>query len=232
MLECLLLGWLAARVLRRVPGVNVDTLWPGNLAELLALYNPYNARHVKVVGYNNGVVHFGHQHPGKTVISTVRYNQRARVRGHIGQFDCGVTIRQALDVLADDGKELHVVPNYSYVSLGAAFFVPIHGSASTFCTVGETITKVTLYDPPRTKSSVLASARRRSVILFNLSADAAPARWNCRSRTKPLLHQKRDVLNPPAATVWEWFTTPPPRNVEVQGQCGDAKGHGLHLLRG
>ena len=47
---------------------HVETLRPKSVAELLALYNPDNARHVKVVGYNNGVVHFGQRHPGNMSI--------------------------------------------------------------------------------------------------------------------------------------------------------------------
>src|SRR5262249_40180075 len=106
-----------------------------------------NNRHVKVVGYNNGVVHFGHQYPGRTVVSTVRCNHVARVNGAAATFDAGVTIRQATQVLGQAGKELHVVPNYSYVSLGTSFFIPIHGSASEFSTLGDTIERVLLYDP-------------------------------------------------------------------------------------
>jgi hypothetical protein len=49
--------------------------------------------------------------------------------------------------LARTGHELCVLPNYSYVSVGTAFFVPIHGSASAASTLGETIEKVLLYDP-------------------------------------------------------------------------------------
>ena len=38
-------------------------------------------------------------------------------------------------------RELPVLPNYSYVSLGTSYFVPIHGSASKFSTIAETIEK-------------------------------------------------------------------------------------------
>jgi hypothetical protein len=138
---------------------NFDTLQPRSFQELLALYNPHNFQYVKVVGYNNGVVHFGHRFPGKTVISTVMCN---RVRFHRSPFaggglgvrqdrvinaDCGTTIRKVMDFLAEAGQELYVLPNYSYVCLGTAFFVPIHGSASDYATVAEIITRVLLYNP-------------------------------------------------------------------------------------
>jgi hypothetical protein len=154
LLSLLLLGHLAAAVLnalaRRRPRLrrwNFDTLWPESTRELLALCNPYNYRHVKIVGYNNGVVHFGHRYPGRTVISTIHCNHVARVHGETATFDAGVTIRQAVEVLGRLGKELHVLPNYSYVSLGTSFFIPIHGSASEFSTLADTIDRVMLYDP-------------------------------------------------------------------------------------
>jgi hypothetical protein len=170
----LLVGHFAAIVLdllaRWRPSLrhwNFDTLHPRSFQELLALYNPHNFQYVKVVGYNNGVVHFGHRFPGKTVVSTVLCNRVscpssawARGKGFrhaaggmgkrpdsIIKADCGTTIRKAMDLLADAGQELYVLPNYSYVCLGTAFFVPIHGSASDYATIAETMTRVLLYDP-------------------------------------------------------------------------------------
>jgi hypothetical protein len=154
LLSLLLVGHVAAALFnacarrwRRLRRWSFDTLHPETTRELLALYNPYNYRHVKIVGYNNGVVHFGHQYPGQTVVSTVRCNHVTRVKGETATFDAGVTIRQAVEVLGRVGKELHVLPNYSYVSLGTGFFIPIHGSASEYSTLGDTIDRVLLYDP-------------------------------------------------------------------------------------
>ena len=108
---------------------NVGTLRPESFRALLALYNPYNYRHVKVVGYNNGVVHFGHRYPGKTVVATTGCNRVRLVGADVLSADCGTTVRQARDLLSAAGRELPVMPNYSYVCIGTAFFVPIHGSA-------------------------------------------------------------------------------------------------------
>ena len=88
---------------------HVKTLRPSSLGELLTIYNKHNYRHVKIVGYNNGVVHFGQHYAGKTVVSTVRCN-RARIQGSEAVFDAGVTIRQAMDALGRHGKELPVLP--------------------------------------------------------------------------------------------------------------------------
>src|SRR5262249_24822637 len=98
LLSMLLLGHLVALVLgllaRRRPSLrswNFDTLRPRSLSELLALYNRHNYRHVKVVGYNNGVIHFGHRYPGKTVVSTVYCNRVARTGDDEMRADCGAT---------------------------------------------------------------------------------------------------------------------------------------------
>src|SRR5262249_10638502 len=56
------LSFLARRV-PRLRAWNFTTLHPQSLRELLALYNPLNYQHVKIVGYNNGVTHFGHRYP-------------------------------------------------------------------------------------------------------------------------------------------------------------------------
>jgi hypothetical protein len=144
-LSCLMIGQLAALVLAALTALrpslrkwNYDTVRPRSLRELLALANPYNRRHVKVVGYNNGVTHFGHRYPGQTIVSTVDCNRVRRTGADTIRADCGATVRQALDFLARSGQELYVIPNYSYVCLGTAFFVPIHGSAADFSTVADT----------------------------------------------------------------------------------------------
>src|SRR5262249_16931245 len=126
---------------------NFDSLYPCSAREMMALYNPSNFPHIKVVGYNNGAVHFGQRFPGRTILSTSRCNRLAPCNCHLAKFDGGVTVHQASAALSRAGKELYVLPNYSYVSLGTSFFVPIHGSASECSTMGDSIEKVVLYDP-------------------------------------------------------------------------------------
>src|SRR5262249_49177923 len=125
-----------------------------------SLCHRHNSGDVKVVGYNNGVVHFGHRHPGKTVISTIRCHRTVQAGQHMLKADCGATVRNALDFLTRNNQELYVIPNYSYVCLGTSFFVPIHGSAVDFSTVADTICRVVLYDP---ESDRIISAARASV---------------------------------------------------------------------
>jgi hypothetical protein len=216
-----LIAGLAVDLLARRSGLlrpwHLETVRPRSLAELLALYNPYNYRHVKVVGYNNGVVHFGQRHPGKTVVSTVGCN-RARIHAREAVVDAGVTVRQATDALRPHGKELPVLPNYSYVSLGTAFFVPIHGSASQCSTIAETIEKVVLYDPVRDRVVV---ARRGDAefgsYLYNLSADVLLLRLRLRIKEKSKYYVRRlEVTGPSAEDVLGYFHDPGPSNVEVR----------------
>ncbi len=142
----LVLSLLSKRI-PRLRQCNVKTLKPRSISELLSLCHRRNIDYVRVVGYNNGVHHFGHRHPGKTIVSTVRCRRMAQGGRHMLKADCGATIRNALDFLAMRHRELYVVPNYSYVSLGTAFFVPIHGSAIDYSTVADTISRIVYFDP-------------------------------------------------------------------------------------
>jgi hypothetical protein len=207
LLALFLVGQLAALTLaalaRRRPSLrrwNVGTLRPHSLGELLALYNKYNYRHVKVVGYNNGVVHFGQCYPGKTVVSTVNCNRVARAGAGVLKADCGATVRQALDFLAAARQELPVVPNYSYVCLGTAFFIPIHGSASDFSTVADTITRVVLYDPVRDR--LIAASRDEPAFreyVYNPRADVLLLRLYLRVKPRSRYYVHRQTLKDPGS---------------------------------
>ena len=153
------LAWLLAGELvalavgllsRWLPGPrtwSVQTLKPRSMGELVSLTHHGNIGRVRVVGYNNGVNHFGHRYPGKTVVSTVRCRRAVHAGPGVLKADCGATIRGARDFLGGRGEELFVMPNYSYVSVGTSFFVPIHGSSVDYATVADTACRVVLYDP-------------------------------------------------------------------------------------
>ena len=225
LLRFLLLGQLAGLMFdffaRWFPGLrvwNFDTLRPNSMRELLSLYNKYNYRHVKIVGYNNGVIHFGHRHPGKTILSTVKCNRVARVCGDLARFDAGSTIRQAMEILRADGKELHVIPNYTYVSIGTAFFVPIHGSASQYCTVADTIEKVLLYDPVEDR---LITATRQDAdfgrYLYNLSADVLLLQLSLRVKEKSRYYVKvQKLANLSSQQILSFFKDTSVSNVEIR----------------
>src|SRR5262249_10006592 len=170
-LLALVVGLLAKRVSWAKPW-SVHTLKPRSMRELLSLCHRGNIERVKVVGYNNGVNHFGHRYPGRTIVSTVRCRRTVHAgRGKL-KADCGATVRDARDYLGGRGEGLYVVPNYSYVALGTAYFVPIHGSAVDYCTVADTVSRVVLYDPDRDR--IVSSARHEAAFGENV--------YNLRSR--------------------------------------------------
>jgi hypothetical protein len=209
---------LFGKVLPRLRSWNFDTLVPASTQELLALYNRYNFRHVKIVGYNNGVVHFGQRYPGKTIVSTARCNRLARIYGSVAKFDGGVTIRQATDVLRCAGKELYVIPNYSYVTLGTSFFVPIHGSASEYSTLGDTIVKAVLYDP--SKEHFIVTSRHQAAFrhyFYNPEADVVLLRLYIRVKEKCSYYRQQFTLTRPTSQeVLRAFQDDQASNVEIR----------------
>lgn len=197
---------------------NFDTLRPTSMRELLALCNPYDAHHVRVVGYNNGVVHFGQHFPGKTVVSTVHLDRVVRAGPAEIRADAGVTIRKALDFLASSGQTLYVIPNYSYVCLGTSFFVPIHGSAADYSCVAETITRVLLYDP-RTDRLIRATrdepAFRDHVYHPGSGVVLLRTCLRVKAKSRYFVHQEeRDA--PSAADLVSALRDDRPTNVEIR----------------
>jgi len=213
------LFWSALeKVLPRLRSWNFDTLYPSSTRELLALYHPHNYRHTKVVGYNNGVVHFGQRYPERTILSTRRCNGLARVNCQLAKFDGGVTVRLATNVLKSAGKELMVLPNFSYVSLGTGFFVPIHGSASDGNTLGDTIEKVVLYDPVADR--ILAVKRGERAFrdaIYDLDRHLLLLRLYVRVRNQSRYFLKRETLtNPPGEDLIEAFNDKMASHVEIR----------------
>lgn len=60
--------------------------------------------------------------------------------------DSGLTLKHCIQELERHDREFYVVPNYSWISMGTLFFVPIHGSGSQVSTLGDTIEDILLYD--------------------------------------------------------------------------------------
>lgn len=240
---CFLLSWLMlgqlaglafSMLARLAPGFrrwNFDTLQPTSLGELLALVNRYNYPNVKVVGYNNGVNHFGQRFPGKTVVSTVQCHRIVRTGTGSVKADSGTTIRRALDFLGGSGQEMYVVPNYSYVCLGTAFFVPIHGSASDYSTIADTITRAVLYDP--LSDRLLAVNRDDPEFrehLFNLQSAAVVLRLYFKVKPKARYFvQREDLTNPGSDQLLAALRDDRATNVEVRK--ANAAGDQVQLSR-
>lgn len=146
-------GWLLAGVLRVLslvlPGVRdrlTGTMRPRVLRDLVSLCNRHTGQHIQLAGCNHGVNHFGWKFPGKTVLCTTSVPGRIRVHKGLVTVDAGVTLKAVMDRLAADGRELPVTPNFSWISMGTVFFVPVHGSGSRMSTLGDAISRVLLYD--------------------------------------------------------------------------------------
>ena len=129
-----------------------------------------------------------------------------------------MTIRQAVDVLGRAGKEFYVQPNYSFVSLGTAFFVPIHGSASEFSTLGDTIEKVLLYDPVADR--FLAAVRDRPAFveaMYDLGRDVLLLRLTLRVKDKSRYFMARETLTAPTSgNLLAALRDVRPANVEIR----------------
>lgn len=181
--------------------LNVHTLTPATFRELRALCCPCNFRHIKVVGYNNGANHFGHRYPGRTIVSTVRLNRVVFAGPSVIRADCGATIRKARDAVLAHGQDLPVIPNYSYVCLGTAFFVPIHGSASDYSCIAETIARVILYNP-RQDRLIIADHDSPEFhrFVYDTNSDVLLLRLYCRVKPKATFFLRAQELESPAAS--------------------------------
>jgi hypothetical protein len=225
LMALLLIGHLAGLILNlltrwypRLRAWEFDTLRPGSFQELLALVNKYSYRYVKVVGYNNGVTHFGQHFPGKTIVSTAGCHRIRRTARDRLKVDCGATIGQTQAVLAAGGQELYVLPNYSYVCLGTSFFVPIHGSASDYSTVADTITNVLLYDP--VSDRFVRARRDQSAFrdhLYRLPSDVLLLRLGLRVKSKSRYFVCREELEAPgSAEILSALRDPRAANAEIR----------------
>jgi hypothetical protein len=208
---------LLARYWPALRGWHVSLLEPRSFRELLAICNKYNWRHVKVVGYNNGINHFGQRFPGKTIVSTRHCNRIVATAAGL-KADCGATVRQAMDALSGMGLQLPVVPNYSYVCLGTAFFIPIHGSASDYCTLADTITRVLIYDP-RADRFIAAGCAEPAfrAYAYNLRADVLLCRLQLLAQPKARYVYRNEVLqNPSGGQLLDALRDQQAANVEIR----------------
>lgn len=209
---------ILARWSSRVRSWSVHTLRPRTIRELLSLCHRRNIGHVRVVGYNNGVNHFGHRHPGKTIVSTVLCRRITPAGPGRLKADCGATIRDAREFLAGRGEELHVMPNYSYVALGTSFFVPIHGSAVEYATVADTIVRAVLYDPDSDR--IIPADREDDEFrehIYNPRSRAVVLRLHLRSRPRSRYFVRREIRrNPGVAEILDALRDRDAANVEIR----------------
>ena len=195
----------------------------------------YNIDHVKVVGYNNGVAHFGHRHPGKTIVSTVRCRRTgSRAAAHAQGGLRGDGAQRARLSGPQSNQELYVVPNYSYVCLGTSFFVPIHGSAVDYSTVADTICRVVLYDPDSDR--IVSAARDDEAFrehVYNQQSRAVLLRLYLLAKPKSSYFVHRETLKSPSAgDLFSALRDRRPRTSRFVKLCRERQGHGLPVLQG
>lgn len=200
-LAALLLNWLIRLgIISRT--WNFDTLEPSSMRELLSLVNKYNLKYVKVVGYNNGVNHLGYRYPEKTVISTVNCDRIIRISENIIKVDCGTTILKVLNFLRSKQQEIYAIPNYSHISIGTAFFVPIHGNALDYTTIAESIVKVVLYDPKEEKFIVTSRLEKTfQNYIFNTTSQVILLRLYLEVKPKARYFPSKVKLSQPNSQV-------------------------------
>jgi hypothetical protein len=209
--------WLA----RRIPILRMcclDTLEPSSASELMNFYNPLNLPHVAIAGYNTGVTHFGWKYPGRTVVKTTGCGKRVRVHNDMVDVDAGVTLKRVVAELAAVDRELYVLPNYSYISMGTTFIVPVHGSGSEVSTLGETIDRAMLYDP---KLDRIVRVRRGdpafSRYMYHPSSRALVLRLRFRTRKQSRYFVRRTTIEAPTAgEIWKLFHDPEATNIEMR----------------
>lgn len=195
-----------------------ESLSPSTAAELLELYNPFNHRHVAIAGYNNGATHFGWRFPGRTLLKTVRAGRRIRIRQMTVDVDAGVTLKDLTEALHRAGRALFVLPNFSYVSAGTAFFVPIHGSGRAVSTLGDTIEQALLYDPDADRLRIV---RRGDGTFENLMYDRTSGALLLRLtfRTCPRVtfwSTREELRSPTAANIWQVLAESAATNIEIR----------------
>lgn len=195
-----------------------DTIIPNSEAELLSLCHRQNIGHVAVCGYNNGVTHFGWDYGSRTAVPTIRTGRTLRVDEDSVTVDAGITLRQCIDALDEKDRELLVVPNYSYISLGTVYFVPVHGSGSEVSTLGDTIEWVKLYDP---QTDTITEAHRRDPVfrqfMYDLHSHRVVLQLRLKTRRRSGYYvEQQECEGPSAEEVWELFDDRGPSNIEVR----------------
>lgn len=180
------LARLTGRLSKSWKQITFEMLKPRTVCELKELCNRHSCEEIQIAGYNNGVNHFGWKFPTKTVVQTIDVKGKAELvelpltaskktdsqfadevdlgSSATGRFKvgAGLTLKSCIVELSRTGHEFFVVPNYSYISMGTLFFVPVHGSGSQVSTLGDTIEEVELWDSLTEQSVIL----RRGDTLF------------------------------------------------------------------
>ncbi len=132
--------------------------------------------------------------------------------------DAGLTLKHCIQELNRHEREFYVVPNYSWISMGTLFFVPVHGSGSQVSTLGDTIEDVLLYDG---ESEQFIFARRGDRLfrdaMYDTSRHRLLLRLTLRVKPKSVYSVRQETLdNPSAEDILKVFEDPDASNVEIR----------------
>ena len=132
--------------------------------------------------------------------------------------DAGLTLKHCIQALNRHDREFYVVPNYSWISMGTLFFVPVHGSGSHVSTLGDTIEDVLLYDG---ESEQFIFARRGDRLfrdaMYDTSRHRLLLRLTLRVKPKSVYSVRQETLeNPSAEDILRVFEDPDASNVEIR----------------
>jgi hypothetical protein len=216
----LLFAWLrmASLVLPKLRDRLSATISPRIRRDLVCLCNRHTRQQIQLAGCNHGVNHFGWKFPGKSVVQTTSVPGRIRVYGGQVTVDAGVTLKAVVERLAIENRELPVTPNFSWISMGTCFFVPVHGSGSRMSTLGDAIQRVLLYDWERER---VFSARRGDGLfedaMYNRHQPWLLLRMTLLTQPRTAFAMsERKLESPSADEVLEQFEDPQASHVEIR----------------
>jgi hypothetical protein len=132
--------------------------------------------------------------------------------------DGGLPLKQVLLTLQAAGRSLPVVPNFSWISMGTAFFVPVHGSGCRISTLGQAVVRALVYDASKNQLLRLhqdTSEFRR--MMYDRSRPLLLLRMTLQTQ-QPLKYSVREesLQNPAAEQLLLAFADPAAANVEVR----------------
>lgn len=132
--------------------------------------------------------------------------------------DAGLTLKHCIQELNKVDREFYVVPNYSWISMGTLFFVPVHGSGSQVSTLGDTIEDVLLYDG--TTEEFILTRRGDKLFrdaMYDTSRHRLLLRLTLRVKPKSVYSVRPETVKDPSAEdVLKVFEDPDASNVEIR----------------
>ena len=171
-----LLFW-ASKLCTYFKGWCVDEFAPSSQTDLLSLVSPHNLPYVQFVG--GGAVRnaWGCIEPHRTVVSTRNFNGILAVGAKSVVCKSGTVFKELLDYLAARDLAPTVVPNYSYISIGAAALGPVHGSSLELPLCAQSIGQVQWYNTHTGEVQYVYVPRLQ--FYFGAWVTALPCRVNC-----------------------------------------------------